>query len=74
VLTDKNITSRVPSKQLEHAFDLKRQLRNIDKIFARVFREKKNTRRGQQGRAGGESETLSRQPAGRRRYRSRRRP
>jgi len=51
VLTDKNITSRVPSKQLEHAFDLKRQLRNIDKIFARVFKEKKNTRRGgQQGR------------------------
>jgi len=38
VLTDKNITSRVPGKQLEHAFDLKRQLRNIDKIFARVFR------------------------------------
>jgi adenylosuccinate lyase len=38
VLTDKNITSRVPSKQLEHAFDLKRQLRNIDKIFTRVFR------------------------------------
>jgi len=75
VLTDKNITSRVPIKQLEHAFDLKRQLRNIDKIFARVFKEKKNTRRGgQQGRAGSESETLSRQPAGRRRYASRRRP
>src|SRR5579883_501135 len=40
VLKDKNITSRVPVKQLEHAFDLKRQLRNIDKIFARVFRQK----------------------------------
>src|SRR5689334_3273734 len=39
VLKDKNITSRVPAKQLEHAFDLKRQLRNIDRIFARVFRE-----------------------------------
>ena len=38
VLDDKNITSRVPAKQIEHAFDLKRQLRNIDKIFARVFR------------------------------------
>ena len=74
VLTDKSITSRVPSKQLEHAFDLKRQLRNIDKIFARVFKEKKNTRRGQRGRAGSESETLTRQPAGRRRYTSRRRP
>jgi adenylosuccinate lyase len=41
VLNDKNITSRVPSKQLENAFDLKRQLRNIDKIFARVFRQSK---------------------------------
>jgi adenylosuccinate lyase len=38
VLNDKNITNRVPAKQIEHAFDLKRQLRNIDKIFARVFR------------------------------------
>jgi adenylosuccinate lyase len=41
VLNDKKITGRVPAKQLEHAFDLKRQLRNIDKIFARVFREAK---------------------------------
>ena len=39
VLKDKNITSRVPRQQLERAFDLKRQLRNIDKIFARVFAE-----------------------------------
>src|SRR5246500_4755020 len=39
VLQDKNITSRVPAKQIEHAFDLKRQLRNIDKIFARVFKD-----------------------------------
>jgi adenylosuccinate lyase len=37
VLKDKNITSRVPRQQIEHAFELKRQLRNIDKIFARVF-------------------------------------
>ena len=41
VLNDKEITGRVPATQLEHAFDLKRQLRNIDKIFARVFREAK---------------------------------
>jgi len=34
---DKSITSRVPRQQIERAFDLKRQLRNIDKIFARVF-------------------------------------
>ena len=39
VLEDKNITNRVPVRQLEHAFDLKRQLRNIDNIFARVFKE-----------------------------------
>ena len=37
VLGDKEITGRVPRKQIETAFDLKRQLRNIDKIFARVF-------------------------------------
>jgi len=41
VLHDKNITSRLPAKQLENAFDLKRQLRNIDKIFARVFKQAK---------------------------------
>ena len=38
VLTDKSISDRVPRKQLEQAFDLKRQLRNIDKIFGRVFK------------------------------------
>jgi adenylosuccinate lyase len=37
VIGDKEITGRVPRKQIEHAFDLERQLRNIDKIFARVF-------------------------------------
>ena len=37
VLNDKSITSRVPRRQIEHAFDLQRQLRNVDKIFARVF-------------------------------------
>src|SRR5215469_13394505 len=42
VLQDQNITSRVPAKQIEHAFDLKRQLRNIDKIFGRVFKENKD--------------------------------
>src|ERR1700740_2636350 len=39
VLKTKNIISKVPAKQLEHAFDLKRRLRNIDGIFTRVFRE-----------------------------------
>src|SRR6201988_4622181 len=37
VLTDKEITTRVPAQQIERAFDLQRQLKNVDKIFARVF-------------------------------------
>jgi len=37
VLEDPAITGRVPRAKIEHAFDLERQLRNIDKIFARVF-------------------------------------
>jgi adenylosuccinate lyase len=37
VLADKAITGRVQRRQIERAFDLKRQLRNVDKIFARVF-------------------------------------
>ena len=37
VVQDKQITKRLSGKQLERAFDLKRQLRNVDKIFARVF-------------------------------------
>ncbi len=40
ILRDKNITSRVSKKQLERAFDLTRQLKNVDKIFARVFNKK----------------------------------
>jgi len=38
VLKDQEITRQVPRRQIEHAFDLSRQLRNIDKIFARVFK------------------------------------
>src|SRR5438270_1448049 len=37
VMNDAEITSRVPAKQIEQAFSLKRQLRNVDKIFERVF-------------------------------------
>jgi adenylosuccinate lyase len=37
VTRDRIITERVPSKIVDRAFDLKRQLRNIDAIFARVF-------------------------------------
>jgi adenylosuccinate lyase len=48
VLADKAITDRVPRKQIEYAFDLPRQLKNVDKIFARVFGSKKSaaTRKG----------------------------
>ena len=37
ILADQEITSKVPRKQVEFAFDLQRQLKNVDKIFARVF-------------------------------------
>jgi adenylosuccinate lyase len=37
VMNDPEITERVPRQQIEQAFDLKRQLRNVDKIFVRVF-------------------------------------
>jgi adenylosuccinate lyase len=37
VLKDREITRRIPRRKIERAFDLGRQLRNVDKIFARVF-------------------------------------
>ncbi len=37
IVNDPEISQRVPRPKIEHAFDLKRQLRNIDRIFARVF-------------------------------------
>jgi adenylosuccinate lyase len=37
VSKDEAITGRVPAKVIDQAFDMKRQLRNIDAIFARVF-------------------------------------
>jgi adenylosuccinate lyase len=40
VMADDSITGRVPGKTIQRAFDLKRQLRNIDAIFARVFGSK----------------------------------
>jgi hypothetical protein len=49
VLADKEIAGKVPRKQIEHAFDLSRQLKNVDKIFARVFgsqTKSKSSRRG----------------------------
>ncbi len=40
IVNDPEISGRVPRAKIEHAFDLKRQLKNIDKIFARVFPRK----------------------------------
>jgi adenylosuccinate lyase len=49
---DPNITDRVPARVIEKAFDLKRQLRNMDVIFAQVFKAKKagkpGTRQGKE--------------------------
>ena len=40
IVNDPEIRGRVPRAKIERAFDLKRQLKNIDKIFARVFPNK----------------------------------
>jgi adenylosuccinate lyase len=37
IVNDPEISGRVPRAKIERAFDLQRQLKNIDKIFARVF-------------------------------------
>src|SRR5271155_2896281 len=60
VLADKQITRKVPRKQIEYAFDLQRQLKNVDKIFARVF--------GNKGESGARS-TKRTKPASTRRRR-----
>jgi adenylosuccinate lyase len=40
VAADARITKYLDEKALAHTFDLKRQLRYVDAIFARVFAEK----------------------------------
>jgi adenylosuccinate lyase len=40
IVNDPEIRGQVPRAKIERAFDLKRQLKNIDKIFARVFPNK----------------------------------
>jgi adenylosuccinate lyase len=45
VSSDPEITSRVQKKTLERAFDLSRQLRNVDRIFKRVFPKRKSASR-----------------------------
>jgi adenylosuccinate lyase len=41
VEADPAITKRVPAQAINQAFDIKRQLRNIDGIFARIFKGRK---------------------------------
>jgi adenylosuccinate lyase len=52
VLKDRDITKRVPREQIERAFDLERQLRNIDKIFARVFEDSRQKSKPSVKKAG----------------------
>ncbi|MGB9256582.1 MAG: adenylosuccinate lyase, partial [Candidatus Korobacteraceae bacterium] len=37
IMSEPEIASKVKRETLEHAFDLQRPLRNVDKIFGRVF-------------------------------------
>src|SRR5437764_7009981 len=57
VAGDPNITGKVPARVIEKAFDLKRQLRNIDGIFAQVFKAKKG---GKPAQRSGKKPRLSR--------------
>ena len=41
VTADPDIRGRVPARIIEKAFDLKRQLRNMDAIFSRIFKQRK---------------------------------
>ena len=45
VAKEPEIRKRVPARTLDRAFDLQRQLRNVDKIFVRVFGEEAATRK-----------------------------
>src|SRR5215469_16289895 len=51
ILADKEITRKVPRQQVEYAFDLQRQLKNVDKIFARVFGNKQPSKAATKRRA-----------------------
>jgi len=44
VLNDKEITTRVPAKQIERAFDLRRQLKNVDRYLRGCSRTAENAR------------------------------
>jgi adenylosuccinate lyase len=64
---DPEITERVPAKAIEGAFDLKRQLRNIDAIFTRVFGKGSRKKRAAKSAAGTSSPKVAkRKPSPRR--------
>jgi adenylosuccinate lyase len=39
LLEDEDVTSVLSRSEIEQAFDLNHQLRNVDKVFARVFHQ-----------------------------------
>jgi adenylosuccinate lyase len=45
VLSDPEITSKVKRPTIENAFELKRQLRNVDKVFKRVFKNERSKKK-----------------------------
>jgi adenylosuccinate lyase len=45
VLSDPEITSKVKRSTIENAFELKRQLRNIDKVFKRLFKNERSKKK-----------------------------
>src|SRR5581483_2871488 len=52
VAVDPDISRTLSKQELDRAFDLKRQLRNVDAIFARVFNSKSKGSRSQPRAAG----------------------
>jgi adenylosuccinate lyase len=44
VLNDPEITAKVPRGEIDYAFDQQRQLKNVHKIFRRVFGPDENPR------------------------------
>jgi adenylosuccinate lyase len=45
LLGDADVTSVLPPAEIEKAFDLNEQLRNVDRIFARVFDQREGAAR-----------------------------
>jgi adenylosuccinate lyase len=66
VLADKEINGRVPRQQIEHAFNLQRQLKNIDKIFNRVFGRKEGSTRRARKKAAARRKSPARTHSARR--------